>query len=99
MGWHVLRRDTPVDSTGTSPTVQVVIAPEQPLGRHEVHHLLENVRRGGGLVFSLEDNEEIADSIGVAVRERGRLLMEPDDRSCAFARPPSGVAVLPPTVT
>jgi hypothetical protein len=97
MGWHALRRDTPADSTGAAPTVQVVIAPQQALGRHEVHHLLDNVRRGGGLVFSLEDNAEIADSIGVALRERGRLLMDMSDRACASARP-SGVAVVPPTV-
>jgi len=98
MGWHVLRRDIPADSGDAAPTVQVVIAPEQALGRHEVHHLLDNVRRGGGLVFSLEGNAEIAESIGVAVRERGRLLMDMNDRSCAVARRPTGVAVVPPTV-
>jgi hypothetical protein len=96
MGWPVLRRDHPVDSTATAPTVQVVIGPEQPLGRREVHHLLENVRRGGGLVFSFEGNAEIADSLGLALRSRGRPLVEMNDRSCMRAPRVRGVAVVPP---
>ena len=49
MGWHASRRETRFDSTSTRPTVEVVVGPQQALGRHEVHRLLENVRRGGGL--------------------------------------------------
>ncbi|HEY4303583.1 MAG TPA: DUF4350 domain-containing protein [Gemmatimonadaceae bacterium] len=98
MGWRVLRRDTPADSVAGLPTVQVVIGPEQALGRHEVHHLLENVRRGGGLVFSLESNDEIADSLGVVLRQRGRLLTMAE-QSCSVARrQPTGLAALPPTM-
>lgn len=96
MGWRVLRRETRADSTSTTPTVQVVIGPEQPLGRREVHHLLENVRRGGALVFSFEDNAEIADSLGITLRSRGRLLMQMSDRSCVGGPRPAGVAVVPP---
>lgn len=96
MGWHVVRRDTPLDSAA-GPTVQVVVGPQEALGRHEVHRLLDNVRRGGGLVFSLESNDEIADSLGIAIRTRGRLLMELDDGSCPRMSRLGTVGVVPPT--
>lgn len=97
MGWRVLRRETPMDSTAPLPSVQVVIAPQQPLGRREVHHLLENVRRGGGLVFTFENNAEIADSLGLALRTRARLLLDVGDRSCRRQTSSSALAVVPPT--
>jgi hypothetical protein len=97
MGWRVIRRETAMDSTASLPTVQVVVGPEQPLGRREVHHLLENVRRGGGLVFSFENNAEIAESLGLGLRERGRLLIDIGDRSCVRGPRAGGVAVVPPT--
>jgi hypothetical protein len=100
MGWNVTRRETPLDSTATSVSVsvQVVIAPQQALGRREVHHLLENVRRGGALVFSLSGNSEIADSLGVAIRTRGRLLLDVDDASCERGSRSRALAAVPPTV-
>ena len=98
MGWHVTRREAPFDSTSRTPTVEVVVGPQQALGRHEVHRLLENVRRGGGLVFTLGEGDEIADSIGVAIRTHGRLLLALNDRSCIVRRRVGGAAGLPPTV-
>ena len=51
MGWRVDRRRRP-SIRREAPAVNVVLAPEQALGAHEVHRLLENVRRGGALIFS-----------------------------------------------
>jgi hypothetical protein len=69
-GWRTERRITTLDSLrrkgDTRPTVQVVLAPREPLGAHEIHDLLENVRRGGGLIFSLDGDEALRDSLGVA---------------------------------
>jgi hypothetical protein len=98
MGWRVMRRETPFDSTSTMPTVEVVVGPRQALGRHEVHRLLENVRRGGGLVFTLGENDEFADSIGIAIRTQGRLLLAANDRSCFVRRRLGSAGSLPPTV-
>jgi hypothetical protein len=98
MGWRVLRRERALDSAAGAPSVQVVINPRQALGRHEVHRLLENVRGGGGLVFTLAANDEIADSLGVAIRIHGRLLLDMNDRSCVRARSIGSVGAIPPTV-
>ena len=54
MGWHAERRLTPMDSAVRDTTIQVVIDPSVTLGAREVHRLLENVRRGGGLVFTID---------------------------------------------
>ena len=43
----------------------MVLAPRGGLGGHEVHRLLENVRHGGGLIFSLDGNDELSDSLAV----------------------------------
>jgi hypothetical protein len=77
-GWRTERRITPLDSVPTQgemkPTVQVVLAPREQLGAHEIHNLLQNVRRGGGLVFSVDD-DALADSIGVASEGRASYYM------------------------
>jgi len=99
MGWHVTRREGVMDSLGVSPNVQVVIGPQQTLGRHEVHRLLENVRRGGGLVTTLGDNNEIADSLGLGIRVNGRLLLDLANASCPVPRRlGANVGAVPPTV-
>ena len=80
-GWRAERRLTPMDSTVRDTTIQVVIDPNVTLGAREVHRLLENVRRGGGLIFTI-DAEEIADSLGVAIGPPGRLLAGYRDPEC-----------------
>ena len=80
-GWRVERRITPIDSAGLDTSVQVVIDPSGTLGTREVHRLLENVRRGGGLIFTI-DAEEIADSLGVGSGMPGRLLEGYRDPEC-----------------
>lgn len=82
MGWRAERRIIPLDS-GAAPAVNVVVGAEQLLGAHEVHRLLDNVRRGGALVFTLDGaGDEIADSIGVARGQVGRFLTGYGDASC-----------------
>lgn len=84
-GWRTERRLGPMDSTPTAPTVQVVLAPGEALGAHEVHRLLTNVRRGGGLIFALDGSdqiEELGDSLGMDVGRPGRFLSNYGDASC-----------------
>jgi hypothetical protein len=99
MGWRPERRTTPLD-TGGAPVVQVVLSPQQMLGAHEVHRLLDDVRRGGGLIFTLDDGDEIADSLGVAAGQAGRYLAGFGDEHCpamtSFAQ--RAAIVLPPEV-
>lgn len=83
MGWQTERRLTPLDSAPAAPTVQAVLAPQQALGAHEVHRLLMNVRRGGGLIFTLDGGDEIADSLGVGAGKPGRFLSSYGDPDCA----------------
>lgn len=83
MGWKVERRLVPFDSGMPAPTTQVVLAPSEALGAHEVHRLLENVRRGGGLVFDVDGGDEIADSLGLALGTPARLLSGYGDAECA----------------
>lgn len=85
LGWQTERRMAPLDSL-TTPAVNVVIAPSQALGAHQVHRLLDDVRRGGGLVFTLDGGDEIADSIGVGQGPRGQFLTGFSDSACP---PPS----------
>src|SRR4051812_38970590 len=82
MGWRADRRITPLDSLVDGSTVQVVIDPSSALGAREVHGLLENVRRGGGLVITL-GAVEVAESLGVAPGPPGRFLSGYRDRDCA----------------
>ena len=81
-GWKVQRRLEPLDSTRSAPAVQVVIDPQQALGAHEVHRLLDNARRGGALIFSLDGADEIADSLGVDTGPPGRILEGYNDPQC-----------------
>lgn len=101
LGWHVKRRLTTLDSAPGPVAVQVVLAPEGGLGGVEVHRLLENVRAGGGLVFSLDGNDEIADSLTLDTGKRAALLGGASDPECP---PPQTIAarallVIPPEVS
>ena len=82
MGWQTARREAPLDS-GTTPSVQMVLAPQQALGAVEVHRLLENARRGGGLIFDVEGANEIADSIGVTLGTSVMAMSGIGDSDCA----------------
>ena len=81
MGWTASRRQTPFDSS-LQRAVQVVVGPRQALGARETHRLLDNVRRGGGLIFTADDADEIADSLGMALRRSERRLVSSSDEDC-----------------
>jgi uncharacterized protein DUF4350 len=82
LGWDVERRLGMMDSSVRSEAVQVVLAPRGGLGGPEVHRLLENVRRGGGLIFSLDGNDELSDSLAVDAGKRSQLLGGSRDSAC-----------------
>ena len=91
MGWRVEQRLAPLDSPGAPSVVQVVIAPREGLGAKEAHHLLEHVRRGGGLIVAM-DGGALMDSFHVATKDFGRLAAEHDAVGCA----PSARQILDP---
>ena len=106
MGWKSERRITPLDSVSRGRRIDVVLAPSVPLGAHEVHRLLDNVRAGGGLVASLDGDDELADSLGVE-GGRGAALLDATATDCpeegiSVARvlsiPPDAREVKPPTM-
>jgi hypothetical protein len=102
MGWQPSRRDAPLAATPPF-SVQVVIAPREALGAVEVHRLLENVRRGGGLIFDIDGGKEIADSLGVAAGGFDAWLFPvASDTSCEGGRSPlemRTMLALPPSVS
>jgi hypothetical protein len=81
MGWSASRRQTPFDSSSRQ-AVQVVVGPRQALGAAETHRLLENVRRGGSLIFTADDADEIADSLFLTLRRSERRLASSSDDNC-----------------
>ncbi len=89
-GWRTERRTTTLDSLrrrgDTRTTVQVVLAPNEPLGAHEIHNLLENVRNGGGLIFSLDGDDALLDSIGVTAGFRAQFMTTAVDSTCEGGR-------------
>ena len=101
LGWRVERRLSTLDSSRTRVDVQAVLAPQGGLGGHEVHRLLNNVRAGGGLVFSLDGNDEIADSLGLDTGRRGALLGGVLDPECPAPKTITARALLalPPEVS
>ena len=97
LGWRVGRRVAPLDTATESSIVHVVIAPREPLGAHEVHHLLESVRRGGAVIASVEEGSTLADSLRVRVAGLGRFVSPDSSDQCdstherrvgPFATPP-----------
>ena len=105
-GWHTERRITTLDSLrrrgDTRPTVQVVLAPREPLGAHEIHNLLQNVRNGGGLIFSVDGDDALTDSIGLTGGFRVQFLNMTVDSTCTHGggrpRQTADLFALPPDV-
>jgi hypothetical protein len=98
LGWRVGRRLAPLDTATEARIVHVVLAPGEDIGVSETHHLLESIRRGGGLIASVDEGSALADSLRVATGGRlGRFVgpTEQDDcrdtherRGGIFATPP-----------
>ena len=86
LGWHTERRLTTLDSVppraDNQLTVQVVLAPREDLGAHEIHDLLQNVRRGGGLIVSLDGDDDLRDSLGIGYSNRTTYLSFEIDPTC-----------------
>ncbi len=81
MGWKTERRTVPLDSLPSDRRVDVVVAPSMALGSHEVHRLLENVRAGGGLIMSLDGDDDLPDSLAVEAG-RGAAFLDATDTDC-----------------
>jgi len=63
LGWKVKRREERFHGTLAEDAVYVVLAPEVPPTASEVGALLGAVRRGAGLIVSVERGSAIADSL------------------------------------
>jgi len=81
-GWLAERRIDSLPEVARDTVVHMVIAPRMALGAHEVRRLLDNVRRGGALVFTLDGADELADSIGVDQGRPSRFLEDFRDAKC-----------------
>jgi hypothetical protein len=101
MGWRAARRVAPLDTAIEASVAHVVLAPREDLGAHEVHHLLESVRRGGALIASVEENSTLAESLRVARSRLGRFVAPVVDDSCddATHERRSGIFATPPVIT
>ncbi len=101
LGWRTERRLTTLDSVrpraDNQPTVQVVLAPQEDLGAHEIHNLLENVRRGGGLIVSLDGDDDLRDSLGLGYSNRTTYLSFEIDPTCSRGFDSESIVALPPT--
>lgn len=101
LGWRTERRTTTLDSLRAAgdrrTTVQVVLAPRLDLGAHEIHDLLENVRQGGGLVLSLDGDDDLRDSLGLGYSANISYLSIGIDSTCPTRRlEPGSMLSLPP---
>jgi len=96
-GWSVQRRLTPLDSAVDRTTVHAVIGPSSDLGAKEIHRLLNDVRAGGGLIIAVDDQDAIADSLGLRIGVETRWFGDPLDPRCRNS-PMEGAFVLPPSV-
>ena len=101
LGWRTERRLATLDSLRAAgdrrTTVQVVLAPRIDLGAHEIHDLLENVRQGGGLVLSLDGDDDLRDSLGLGYSAKISYLTSGIDSSCRKGRlEPGSMLALPP---
>ncbi len=97
LGWSVRRRLTPLDSAVDSATVHAVIGPSSDLGAKEIHRLLNDVRAGAGLIIAVDDQDAIADSLGLRIGVETRWFGDPLDPRCRNS-PMEGAFVLPPSV-
>ncbi|HEY4133006.1 MAG TPA: DUF4350 domain-containing protein, partial [Gemmatimonadaceae bacterium] len=104
MGWRATDRVVPFDSVSAAAndalSVQVVLAPEAPLRRAETHALLEHVRAGGGLIFDVEGNADLVDSLGLTMTpDRHLASMNAANSSCGDVQLPRDqrAFVIPPT--
>jgi len=89
LGWHTSERLTAFDSLDTTATY-VLLSASEPSG-HEVHALLEAVRRGANAIVVPSRGSPISDSIGVQTSRRTFLNLRPtsDTLLGSYDRPDS----------
>lgn len=82
-GWTVERRLTSLDPPLDTTTVWAVLAPMQPPTVVETHALLEAVRRGASLLWVVQPETPLADSLRVRRTEGGGpIVLGPDSADC-----------------
>ena len=70
LGWHTKERLTPYAGTVDSTATYVMLATPLEPSAHEIHTLLEAIRRGATAIVVPERGSAIADSIGVETARR-----------------------------
>ncbi len=82
LGWRVERRTTPYTEAADSAAVHAVLDPAVTLSAGEAHRLLEAVRAGAGLLFVVQPNSALADSLDVARSELGAPMPTAPEGLC-----------------
>ena len=97
LGWQTSQRLTDTITLGDTAAVHVILDPPLPLSAVQTGEILDQVRRGAGLVYVLGDGTPMADSLGLGERRnrvgsvigasqlivgRSGELVAPDSDSC-----------------
>ena len=77
LGWHTSERITPFSGALDTTATYVMLSTPVPPSAHEIHTLLDAVRRGANLIVVPEREGPIADSIGVRSSEESFLPARP----------------------
>jgi hypothetical protein len=81
LGWHTRERLTPyVGALDTTATYVMLATPLDP-SAHEIHTLLDAVRRGANVIVVPERGSTIADSIGIQTAKRTFIPLRPTSDS------------------
>jgi hypothetical protein len=81
LGWHTRERLTPYAGTLDTTATYVMLGTPLDPSAHEIHTLLESVRRGANAIVVPERGSAIADSIGVETARRTFLPLWPTSDS------------------
>jgi hypothetical protein len=81
LGWHTEERLTPYAGTLDTTATYVMLSTPLDPSAHEIHTLLEAVRRGANAIVVPERGSAIADSIGVETARRTFLPLWPTSDS------------------
>jgi hypothetical protein len=77
LGWHTSERLIPYGETLDTTATYIMLSTPIDLSAHEVHALLEAVRRGANAIVVPDRGSAIADSIGIRVASRTFLTLRP----------------------
>lgn len=65
LGWDVSRRRSPTPPPNDTTAIQAILAPPEPPSAIEAHTILDDVRRGAGLLYVFQNGGPLADSLHV----------------------------------